>query len=166
MNKMHVFLTGEIGIGKSTVIKKFLDQKKLKPTGFLTIGTPFRSDGSSEIYIMPAQNISFSPQFIVATRNKNGQFQTFPEIFDKEGSAILRESKEGEMILMDELGYMEKDAHLFQQAVLDALNGSTPVLGVIKPMRTIFLDAVRNHPNVHILEITKKNRNTIWKSLL
>lgn len=44
---------------------------------------------------------------------------------------------------MDELGFLENDAHRFQAAVLAALDGSTPVLAAVKPKDTDFLRRVR-----------------------
>ena len=70
------------------------------------------------------------------------------------------------LILMDELGFMENEAHVFQQKVLEILDGNIPVLGVIKPQSFPFLDKVRNHPKVKVLDITTENREEKFCELL
>ncbi len=67
---------------------------------------------------------------------------------------------------MDELGFIEKDAAGFQNAVLSTLNGSVPVLGVVRNMQTPFLDQVRTHPNVDVIFVTKENREEIFHQVL
>ncbi|MBR4869427.1 MAG: hypothetical protein IKU12_01455, partial [Oscillospiraceae bacterium] len=55
---------------------------------------------------------------------------------------------------------------VFQAAVLSALEGPLPVLGVIKPRSTPFLDAVRSHPKVRVLEVTPETRDALLQQLL
>lgn len=54
---------------------------------------------------------------------------------------------------MDELGFLENDAKVFQSAVLCALDGDTPVLAAVKPKDTPFLRAVRGHENAELVFI-------------
>ena len=55
---------------------------------------------------------------------------------------------------------------IFQAAVLSALDGKLPVFGVIKPRSTPFLDAVRSHPKVQVLEVTPETRDDLLQQLL
>ena len=61
-------------------------------------------------------------------------------------------------MVMDELGWMESSSYAFQKAVFAALSGPVPVLGVVRDERLPFLDAVRSHPEVELLTITRENR--------
>jgi nucleoside-triphosphatase THEP1 len=95
----------------------------------------------------------------------NRSLTVHPEIFDEDGVAILRAATGGAaspgLIIMDELGFMEADALAFQGAVTDVLNGDVPVLGVMRWERNPFLDAVRAHEKVEVIEVNESNRDAL-----
>jgi nucleoside-triphosphatase THEP1 len=62
---------------------------------------------------------------------------------------------------MDELGTMEADSPLFISAVLAKLDGTAPILGVVKKREHPFLDAVKNHRNVEVITVDEHNRDGI-----
>ena len=71
----------------------------------------------------------------------------------------------GGLLVMDELGFLENDAHRFQAAVLAALDGSTPVLAAVKPKDTDFLRRVRQHPHGEVFNITPESREALYQHL-
>ena len=154
---MNIFLTGSPRVGKSTLIQNFLrENPELKVGGFCTVCGKC-GDG---VYIAPASSPDTvqTPENLVGIRRGGKKPISFPDIFDKVGSSLLS-SPDCDLIIMDELGIMESDAEAFQAAVFAVLNSKTPVLGVIKPKSTAFLDAVRAHEKTVIVEITLENRN-------
>ena len=66
---------------------------------------------------------------------------------------------------LDELGFLENDAHRFQAAVLAALDGSTPVLAAVKPKDTDFLRRVRQHPHGEVFSIKPESREALYQHL-
>lgn len=86
----------------------------------------------------------------------------YPEVFDRLGPPLLTS---GGLLVMDELGFLENDAHRFQAAVLAALDGSTPVLAAIKPKETDFLRRVRQHPCGEVFYITPESREALYQRL-
>lgn len=64
-------------------------------------------------------------------------------------------------MLMDELGFMENEAELFQEAVIETLKSGVPVLGVVKKKSSPFLDRVRALAGVRIIEVTEENRDSL-----
>ena len=166
---MHIFLTGEIQVGKSTVIKNVLSQSGLSADGFMTYWET-ENDGSQSLHISP-----YSPRTQVAERhlvtgrgmgNKPLVTKEVTDVFDERGAEILSASGKKDVIVMDELGFLESEALNFQEAVLGHISNNVPVLGVIKPARTKFLDAVRFHPATAIYEVTAQNRETIAAFLI
>ena len=165
---MHIFLTGRTQIGKSTLIKKYIEAKGLTPCGFATVWGAPAEDGGRRLYMHPYGNIGacsdanllarFLPESPSATR--------FSQVFDTLGASLLTPCSKTDLLVMDELGFLESDSPVFQAAVLSALNGSLPVFGVIKPRSTPFLDAVRSHPQVKVLEVTAETRDDILQELL
>lgn len=158
----HIFLTGDLQVGKSTIINKVLSETKLSIGGFKTLGANYSDDGSSDIIIFPADK-SVQNGFVAAHRKIGGK-EVFPEVFDVHGSEFL--SKHAELIIMDELGYMESDAKKFQESVLEVINSDTHVLGVLRNMHTPFLDSVRENKNIEVIFVTKENREDIFKTVL
>ena len=84
-----------------------------------------------------------------------------PAAFDRLGPAILAESMPwARLLLLDELGWLEREALAFQSAVRACLGGTTPVLGVVKPRRagTWLEDLVRT-PGGAVLPVDGENRD-------
>lgn len=156
--KKHIFLTGDIQVGKSTAIRKALAMLGCSVGGFRTSGTNYQADGSSDVVIYAA---SASPEsgYRVAHRSATTGISVYPEIFDEFGTYYLQQP--GTILLMDELGYMESKALKFQEAVFAALDGTTPVLGVIRNRDTPFLNIVRKRDDVIVLTVTEANRDII-----
>ena len=158
---MHLLLTGQPGVGKSTIIQKTLQTLQIHPCGFLTLAAPPQADGSSTVHLFPTQDanyLSFQIKNRIGLRSVNHVHTAYPETFDTLGVNILAKIHPP-CILMDELGFMEQEAHFFQQRVLELLQqNQIPVLGVIKPRSTPFLDQIRALPNIKIIEITPENR--------
>jgi nucleoside-triphosphatase THEP1 len=90
-----------------------------------------------------------------------------PEVLEKEGTPMIRRSLSAnkQLLLMDELGRIELQAPGFQQSVFEALDSSQPVLGVIKPESNVFLDAIRNRPDVQIFDLTKMTHQNVRQEL-
>ncbi|MDO5846570.1 MAG: nucleoside-triphosphatase [Methanocorpusculum sp.] len=154
----HIFLTGEIQIGKSTIIQNVLASLDITPGGFKTLGANYAADGSSDVVLMRgSENL---PAGRIAAHRIPGVCMTpFPDVFNTFGTACL--SEPAGLILMDELGFLESDAKEFQAAVLKTLDGSTPVFGVVRNKDTPFLNAVRAHKNVQVIPITRENRDAL-----
>ncbi len=66
---------------------------------------------------------------------------------------------------MDELGPHEAQAVRFQAAVFRALEGGTPILGVLQQADSDFLRRVACHPQVTVLTVTEANRDSLGAAL-
>ena len=167
---MNVFLTGNIQVGKSTAIRRFLLKSGLIADGFMTYWE-LDSDKCRNLYLSPysIDTLSVKRTFI-ASDCGNGLMaaENISSAFDVQGSAILYSSGRHDIIVMDELGFLETKSTLFQQAVLHCVFGDVPVLGVIKPVKTKFLDTIRDCQNVIVREVTLKSADTVlaWLTTL
>ncbi len=157
---MHIFLTGEIQVGKSTVIRRTLEKLYIKqPVGFTTSLRPFGPLSDKQLYLTPPYLEQPNDCFAVAQKTTEGTFVN-QERFDELGEKYLSDAKEkGILILMDELGWMEQNAHGFQRAVLKTLAGDKPVLGVVQKRQNPWTNAIRAHPNVRVITVTQENRD-------
>ena len=127
---MYVFLTGPSGVGKSTALDRALALLKTVPGGFRTGFAPDRQ----RLCLWPAWKApDWSEEHTVA-RMVQGRLTGAPAAFDRLGTAILAESRPwAGLLVLDELGWLEREALDFQRAVRDCLAGTAPVLGVVKP---------------------------------
>jgi nucleoside-triphosphatase len=143
---IHTFLTGDKQVGKSTIIQNFITRPGYEADGFLTYWET--KAGVRQLFL---SSLDKQEKYLLDDK----------EVFNTAGVRILEKAGRGNIIVMDELGFLETEALAFQASVLKHLNNPIPILGVIKPARTTFLDAVRAHPNVKIIEVTNENRDTI-----
>jgi len=152
----NIFLTGELRVGKSTVIKKTLEILKIPVIrGFQTRKIEGRN---TRIILYPLSATPVTGHTVAQWNSR--EKMVFPEIFDEYGTEYL--SEKADLILMDELGYLETNAKLFQEAVRKTLDGPIPVLGVIRfGKSTEFLDSLRERTDILLITVTKENRSTL-----
>ena len=103
---MHVFLTGPVQIGKSTLIAAALDQ--LQPErlgGFRTISDAPAADGSRSVHLFrasehPQDHICTSANRVGIRRPGLG-IASFPAVFDAVGIGALDGAENCDLILME-----------------------------------------------------------------
>lgn len=162
----HIVLWGQRGVGKSTLARRLLEHWTGPVCGFVTRSSLPDADGFRSIYLHTADD----PTPVEHTRNRVGrtnrmEHTMWPEVFDRLGVELLR-AQPGSLILMDELGFLEQDAAVFRREVLRCLDGSIPVLAVIKHKTHIpFLQEIRNHPRVQLYQVTEENRDDLSAEL-
>ena len=112
-------------MGKSTLIRRLLAESILPVGGFVTRRLPQADgDGMFPIYLhaaaLPPEERPYDPEHLVGTCDSRRSVR-YPEAFDRLGPPLLTS---GGLLVMDELGFLENDAHRFQAAVLAALDGN------------------------------------------
>ncbi|MCR4404439.1 MAG: nucleoside-triphosphatase [Candidatus Acetothermia bacterium] len=149
---MKVLLTGGLRVGKSTVVERVLELWPDSFGGFRTIRCP----GGYKIV-----DLATGQAALIARNGKSGLIQ-YPAAFEEVGvAAIARALDSKDLVVMDELGFLELAAPRFQEAVLAALRGAKPVLGVVKQERNPFLDKIRALQEITLVEVRKENRDLL-----
>jgi nucleoside-triphosphatase len=159
----HVFLTGEIQVGKSTSIRKFLADTGALADGFVSRVIP--ANGRRELYISRFDSRSGMPERRLAATVGHPGARTFLDVFDGYGAEIINSSGKYGLVIMDELGPLEENALAFKSAVIEKLNGPARVLGVIKKKESAFLDSVRERADVELITVTPENRDYLPAAL-
>ena len=162
----HLFLTGDKQVGKSTIIRRLLEGERRLIGGFFTVKTDGVWPGRSSVHLLRAGTREVpSPQnWLFFCDRVCGD--TALSRFNLLGCAALAERPKAELVLMDELGPMEARAERFQEAVFQILNGDVPVLGVLQRADSEFLDRVRRHEKVEVIQVTLENRDRLLRELL
>lgn len=170
MSNKNIFLTGDINVGKSTAIFRFLEKYILKSNriaGFKT--KPLYENECLKGYYIESQispmisNISENIVGISADVGLKKCCYGVPKVFEKKGVQILCESLKipNSIILMDELGFFEKDALQFIKQVHRTLDSPHKVLGVLKEKKNDFLNSISSRKDVKVIRVTLENRDEI-----
>lgn len=166
---MHLFITGEVGVGKTTLISKLLEGiPKDKIYGFYTqkISPDGKFGKTGEVYMFKAPyEETPKPIHCIAEILGNRQFNIHIDEFETYGVKLLENIPDGSYVLMDEIGFLESNAPRFCHKVMEILDRKVYVLGVIKPKHTEFLDDVRRHKDVQLYNITEDNRDKLTRKL-
>ena len=153
----HHMLTGPLHCGKSSVIQKTIALTGLRIGGFITSFDPDR-----RVLYMSRADLPFEPAEHLAVAELQGEkMRAIPGRFDELGPGFLAESREfAELIIMDELGFLEKDAEGFKQAVLETLD-HIPVLGVLRQGFPAWLREIAARVDVSVITLTDENRDQL-----
>ena len=161
----HLFLTGRKGVGKSTLVRRFLEREDRTVGGFYTLKTEQAFPGRPSVHLLRAGKDrvpDWENLLLFCDREKD---DTTTERFDWLGCQALDESRDAKLLIMDELGPHEENAERFKVAVLEALDGNVPILGILQQADSDFLRMVAEHPQVTVLEVTQENREHLLQVL-
>lgn len=163
---MHIFLTGEIRVGKSTVLNRVLaGLYSVTLSGFRTVTVADVPGTFGSVYLtaVPEDGAPNGAENRIGIRHGPGVgLEAFPDVFDRRGLALLENAERAQLIIMDEIGKMEAPAERFCSRVKELLDGDTPILGVVRHRdSTPLQECIKHHPNVRILTVTEENRDTL-----
>lgn len=168
--KKHLFLTGEKQVGKSTLLQRIINEKKILPCGLITL--PFYIEGEKRGYyfhqLSAAKQDIYNnvPAILRIGENKHIGVE---EIFETVGVDILIKSctLQGETIMvLDELGRAEKHFSKFLAAVEACLDGEKQIIGVMQKGAIHYENMLKKHPRVCIAEVTVQNRERLFDEIM
>lgn len=144
---LHTLLVGPSGKGRSFWIESLLAAlpSSLPIWGYRTPKEAADATGRAPIRLYPIGRSAETCDPILLGWCKDRQATSIPEAFDR-CAGLIEHSGPGGLLLLDELGPMESRSPRFCQAVLNALDGDTPILAWVRDLDTPFLSAVRSHP--------------------
>ena len=163
---MNYLLMGHPGVGKTTIIKKLIEELKLPAGGFYT--EEMRENnirmGFAIVTLSGFKGVLAHRNF--KSRYKVGNYgvgvYTLNKIGVKEIQMCLVEKK---VIVIDEIGKMELLSPQFQEVVWKALDADNPVLGTITLARHPFAQKVKDRDDVKIYQVTQQNQDEVLKIL-
>lgn len=159
---MHIFLTGALQIGKSTIIRRVIKHAQKPIGGFQTYFSGSRNDPERKLYLADISAPSIASDRLVVARFSGGVPHPDAARFNALGCPLVRNAvPDTALLIMDECGRLERDALAFQAAILRALDGSLPILGVVREDAKGWVESIRAHPKVDIITVTTANRDTL-----
>ena len=124
----NLFLTGNKGCGKSTIIASALGENLGTAGGFLTV-RELGEDGDARAFWL-RQPGSDDGQMIIDYSEQ--PYTMHPEVFETLGVQLVRQAREYDYVVLDEIGGFEILTDSFLDALMELLQSVVPCIGVVK----------------------------------
>ncbi|NOY78676.1 MAG: hypothetical protein GXO76_12495 [Calditrichaeota bacterium] len=165
---IRILITGEQGVGKSTLTQNLVQKLHLKPSGFKTL--PIYEGRQKLGYYL--QDLETGEKYLFAHRRfksdkRLGDFGIREEVFEKFGTQIVAQvmSKEG-WIVIDEVGIMESDSRPFVDALKKLWKSPRNQIWVIQKRSPILGMLVNLRVPYHLFDVTVSNRGELANEIL
>ncbi len=151
---MKLIITGRKGIGKSTLARRIYNEVLRADgdcRGFLT----YRVEDGVQISGLDGSHCAWIADI------KDSNPVAYTDAFEYNGVALIDEALKSDckMIVMDELGFLERDAIEFQQAVFRVLKSDRDVVAVVKKhscdFTTQIMEMATSLPDTRIIDLTE-----------
>ena len=161
-----VLLTGRPGCGKTTLIKRVVNNLPRRVGGFYT--EEIRDGGTRagfRIVTLDAEEVVFA-HVDFKTRERVGKYGLDLSALEKTGVEAVREAvHRRRLVVIDEIGPMEIRSPIFRETVNEALDSEVPVLATIFARSLPFTDATKSRPDVTLIEVCPDNRERLVSEL-
>lgn len=165
----NILLTGEPGVGKSTVIMAILGSLPYQAAGFFT--QEILAGKTRKGFTL--HTLQTQQQAILAHQNKKstykvGKFGIDVKVIDELAVPELQNgiAHKLPLLVIDEIGRMECYSKLFRDTVQRCLDGPTPVLGTLQNFCNPLVESILNREDVVLINITEQNRDTLAEKVV
>ncbi len=165
ISKKHILLTGDPGIGKSTIVKKVISKLSCTKSGVY-----------AEEDLLNGERVGFfvctldGRKAYLAHQNMQSEFRVGPYgVNVKAINSLVIPAivpTDAFVIIIDEIGLMQCCAPDFLPAVTQALDSEKSIFGTISLQNTEPLMEIKNREDVQIIEVTSENRNFLAEIIL
>jgi nucleoside-triphosphatase len=158
----RILLTGRPGCGKTTLIKRVVNNLALPAGGFYTEEIRERSqrvgfklvtlDGDEAVFA----HVNFK------TSERLGKYGLDLSALETVGVEAIRAALHArQLVVIDEIGPMEIRSATFRDAVNEAFDSSVSIVATIVARSLPFTDAIKKRPNVSVVEVRLENRQRL-----
>ena len=164
--KRACLLTGEPGVGKTTLIKQAVETAQARAGGFYTeeIRVSGARRGFKIVTLDGESAILAHADF--ESPHRVSKYGVDVEGLERVGVAALRDAiRDCDLVVIDEIGKMELCSPAFREAATQALDSGKLVLGTIMAARHPVADDIKRHPDVTVVAVTRANRQRVLEGL-
>ena len=159
-----LLLTGQPGIGKTTIIRKVIAQLGDKAGGFYTeeIFGPGGRKGFRLITLDGKEIVLAHKDLRDPQAPRVGRYGVDVKAFERVGVAALQRAMQAQkLVVVDEIGMMELFSRAFCDTVMLAILGETPVLGTVMSRPHPESDAFKTLAQVTLWEVNQRTRDEL-----
>ena len=157
-----VLLTGRPGCGKTTLIKRVVSELARPAGGFYT--EEIRAHGERlgfKIITLDGQEALLAHVHF-KTPERVGKYGLDLSALETVGVEALREAVHArQLVVIDEIGPMELRSPIFRDVVNQALDSGAPILATISARSLPFTGAIKERPDVTVIEVRPGNREQL-----
>jgi nucleoside-triphosphatase len=161
-----VLLAGRPGCGKTTLIKRVVNNLPRRAGGFYT--EEIRDAGTRagfKLVTLDGEEAVFA-HVDLKTPEHVGKYGLDLSALERIGVGAVRQAIQARrLVVIDEIGPMEIHSAIFRDAVNEALNSEVPVLATIFARSLPFTDAIKSRPDVTLIEVCPDNRERLVSEL-
>ena len=162
----NLLITGLPGVGKTTLIKKLVNELGIRADGFFT--SEIREAGKRVGFWVEdfkgAKELLASVDF--PSSQRVGKYGVNVEGFEKIALPSLRRALgEAQLVVIDEIGKMELFSQAFRSLLDKVLDSRKPVLATILKKSHPYTDKIKARPDVEVFNLTPSNRREVYEKL-
>lgn len=171
MQKMRIFISGKPRCGKSTIIKKVIENLNVKVAGISTpeirnnsrAGFEIIDIASKEKGTLASKQLDDLRSSIgnVKSKYKVGNYYVNVSDIDRVVSEFEKSLQQADLLVIDEIGKMEFFSEKFKTVLKEVLNSDKPLLAALHR------NFVREFENYgEIILVNEKNRDSLPEKIL
>jgi nucleoside-triphosphatase len=165
MNK-KILLTGRPGCGKTTLIKRVVDELALPAGGFYTEEVRHRGERVGFKMFTLDDREALLAHVDFKTPQRVGKYGLDLSALETVGVAALREAMRArQLVVLDEIGPMELRSAVFRDVVNEIFEIGVPVLATITARPFPFTNALKKRSDVNVIEVRANNREQLVSKL-
>jgi nucleoside-triphosphatase len=163
----RTLITGNPGVGKTTLVRKIVARLHTVPmAGFYT--TEIRSGGYRSGFELRGLNGDrrILAHVDIESRHRVGKYGVDTAGFNLFLEKMDLLNPDVALIVMDEIGKMELFSKRFRTLILEVLDTHKLLLATIVLRGKGLIQEIKERPDVHLLEVTRNNRESLVASVL
>jgi nucleoside-triphosphatase len=165
--KKNILISGIPGIGKTTLIKKLIEElKDFRPIGFYT--EEIRGKGIRKGFEL----ISLDGRKAILSHTKIkspysiGKYRVDVIGFENFLDAILFFSSAAGLVIIDEIGKMECFSNKFRKLIKETLDSERMVIATIANKGEGTIEEIKRRADIRLYEITQSNRDLLLPEII
>ncbi len=158
----NLLLTGRPGVGKTTVVRKVVEQLGVEACGFFTEEIREGPHRTGFKIVTTDGREAILAHIRTPSSHRVGRYGVSMEGMQHVAVPTLRKALESAaVVVIDEIAKMELSSPEFKDVVLRCLDSSRPVLAVIQMTDQPFVNRIRARGDVEVIEVTPSNRDLV-----